>query len=55
MAGKVVFGQFYEFGRGEGRCAGENLRVDMTGQLLHPYLIESSFGRNCENLDMANG
>lgn len=41
MAGEVVLGKSDQFGRGCGACAGEDLGVDMAGELLDANLVEA--------------
>lgn len=46
VAGEVVSGEGDELGRGGSACAGEDLVVDMAGEVLDPYLAEAGFGWN---------
>lgn len=50
MAGEVVLGEGDELWRGGGAFAGEDLLVDMAGEVLDPYLAEAGFGRDCRRL-----
>lgn len=51
MAGEVVLGEGDEDGRGGGALAGEDLLVDVAGEVLDPYLAEAGFGWDCSALE----
>lgn len=44
MAGEVVLGKGNELGRSGSACAGEDLLVNVAGEVLDPYLAEAGFG-----------
>lgn len=45
MAGEVILGELDEFGWWYGACAGEDLRMDMAGEMLHANFAEACFRR----------